>query len=262
MDRKTLLDRAAHDADERVLLAHVLDKHEQCRRRNIPAATGFLSPAAQRSARELLHAAAIHEGFAFCGGYDGAERRVLVFLPDWLEQPDEGDYLAALRCTFRAEDTLTHRDLLGALMAQGVTRETLGDILVSPGSADLVVTREIAPYLLQNLSAAGRVKLTCAEAALDALRVPEQKVKEIRDTVAALRLDSVTASGFSLSRAKAQELIAAGRVQLDHRETTKADAPVGEGSVISARGLGKFEVAAIGGLSKKGRTALTLRRYL
>jgi hypothetical protein len=32
--------------------------------------------------------------------------------------------------------------------------------------------------------------------------------------------------------------------------------------VISARGLGKFEVAEVGGLSKKGRTALLLHRYL
>ena len=37
---------------------------------------------------------------------------------------------------------------------------------------------------------------------------------------------------------------------------------VAQGDVISARGLGKFEVAEVGGLSKKGRTALLLRRYL
>lgn len=262
MDRKMLLDRAARDGDERVLLAHVLDKYEQCARRSIPAATGFLSPAAQRAARELLHAAAIHSGFAFRGGYDAAERQLLVFLPDWMDAPEEEDCLSALRCTFRAEDTLTHRDLLGALMALGITRETLGDILVSSGSADLIATREIAPYLLQNLTAAGRVKLSVEEIPLSSLRVPEQKVKEIRDTVATLRLDAVTASGLSLSRAKAQELIGAGRVQLNHRETTKADAPVAGGDVISARGVGKFTVAAVGGLSKKGRTALTLRRYL
>lgn len=262
MDRRALLDRAAHDGDERVLLAHVLDKYEQCARRSIPAATGFLSPAAQRAASELLHAAAIHSGFSFLGGYERAERRMLVFLPDWMEEADAADYLTVLRCTFRAEDALTHRDLLGALMALGITRETLGDILVSPGSADLLVTREIAPHLLRDLTGAGRVKLSVAEASLGALRVPEQRVKEIRDTVATLRLDAVAASGLSISRAKAQELIASGRVQLNHRETTKSDAPVAEGDVISARGLGKFEVAAVGGLSKKGRTALTLRRYL
>jgi len=75
-------------------------------------------------------------------------------------------------------------------------------------------------------------------------------------------LGAVAASGFSMSRGKAQELISSGRVQLNYRETLKSDAPVAQGDVISARGLGKFEVAEVGGLSKKGRTALLLHRYL
>ena len=261
MERRRLLDRAAHSGEERVLLARVLDRYEQCRTRAVPTATDFLSPAEQRAARDLLHAAAVREGFAFCGGYERAERRLLLFLPDWQEEPDESEHMTALRCTYRKEDILTHRDFLGALMAQGVTREKLGDILVSDGSADLLVSRDVAAYLLQNLTGAGRVKLSVSEIGLSALRVPEPKVREIRDTVAALRLDAVAASGFSMSRGRAQELIAAGRVQLNHRETLKSDAPVAQGDVISARGLGKFEVAEVGGLSRKGRTALTLRRY-
>ena len=242
MDRRQLLDRAARNGDERVLLAHILDKCEQSRNRNIPSATDFLSPAEQRSAQDLLHAAAIHDGCAFCGGFERAERRMLLFLPDWQEEADESEYMTALRCTYRKEDTLTHRDFLGSLMAQGVTREKLGDILVSEGSCDLLVSR--------------------SEIELSDLSVPELKVKEIRDTVSTLRLDAVAASGFSMSRGKAQELISSGRVQLNYRETLKSDAPVAQGDVISARGLGKFEVAEVGGLSKKGRTALLLRRYL
>ena len=252
MDRRQLLDRAARNGDERVLLAHILDKCEQSRNRNIPSATDFLSPAEQRSAQDLLHAAAIHDGCAFCGGFERAERRMLLFLPDWQEEADESEYMTALRCTYRKEDTLT----------QGVTREKLGDILVSEGSCDLIVSRDIAPYLLQNVTSAGRVKLSVSEIELSDLSVPELKVKEIRDTVSTLRLDAVAASGFSMSRGKAQELISSGRVQLNYRETLKSDAPVAQGDVISARGLGKFEVAEVGGLSKKGRTALLLHRYL
>ena len=111
-------------------------------------------------------------------------------------------------------------------------------------------------------SGAGRTALRLTAIGADALRVPEQKVKEIRDTVATLRLDAVTAAGFSMSRGKAAELIAAGRVQKNYREVTKGDASVAQGDVISARGLGKFEVAEVGGLSKKGRTGILLRRYL
>lgn len=262
MDRRQLLDRAAQSGEERVLLAHILDKCEQSRQRNIPAATDFLSPAEQRAAQELLHAAAIHEGYAFRGGYERAERKMLFFLPDWQEEADASDAMAFLRAAWHESEHPTHRDLLGSLMALGVERETLGDILVSEGSADLIVSAGVAQYLLDNWTGAGRTALRLTAIGADALRVPEQKVKEIRDTVATLRLDAVTAAGFSMSRGKAAELIAAGRVQRNYREVTKGDASVAQGDVISARGLGKFEVAEVGGLSKKGRTGILLRRYL
>ena len=272
MDRRSLLDRAAKSAEERVLLGHILDKYDQCRQRNLPTNTAFLSPAEAQGARDLLRAAAIHEGFTLLGGYEGAERRMLFFLPDWQEEADASDAMAFLRAAWHESEHPTHRDLLGSLMALGVERETLGDILVSEGSADLIVSAGVAQYLLDNWTGAGRIitkigvigilRLIYFVVGADALRVPEQKVKEIRDTVATLRLDAVTAAGFSVSRGKAAELIAAGRVQKNYREVTKGDASVAQGDVISARGLGKFEVAEVGGLSKKGRTGILLRRYL
>ena len=253
MDRRSLLDRAAKSAEERVLLGHILDKYDQCRQRNLPTNTAFLSPAEAQGARDLLRAAAIHEGFALLGGYEGAERRMLFFLPDWQEEADASDAMVFLRAAWHESEHPTHRDLLGSLMALGVERET---------SADLIVSAGVAQYLLDNWTGAGRTALRLTAIGADALRVPEQKVKEIRDTVATLRLDAVTAAGFSMSRGKAAELIAAGRVQKNYREVTKGDASVTQGDVISARGLGKFEVAEVGGLSKKGRTGILLRRYL
>lgn len=262
MDKKFLLDRCAKSGDERIFLAHVLDKYEQCAARNIPTYTGFLSPAEQRSALDLLHAAAVHEGFSLVGGYERAERKMLCFLSSWQEEADEAELMTALHCTFFESGSLTHRDFLGSLMGLQITREKIGDILVQDEAADLIVSADIAPYLLQNWESAGRVKLRVSEAVLSDLAIPEQKVKEIRDTVATLRLDAVVGAGFAMSRGKAQELIAAGRVQLSYRDCLKSDALVAEGDIISARGLGKFEVASVGGQSKKGRTGITLRRYL
>ena len=262
MDRKKLLDRAARDGEERILLSHVLDKWEQCQNRNAPTHTDLLSPAEQRSASELLHAAAIHSGWVMTGGYARAERKMLCFLPDWQEEADEEDCLASLRAVFRGDEVPDHRDLLGGLMALGLVRGKLGDILVGTDSADVIVCADAAEYLLREWKSAGRVKLDLKRIALSELAVPELRVKELRDTVATLRLDAVAATGFSMSRAKAAELIASGRVQLNHRETTKPDAAVAQGDVVSARGLGKFELSEVGGLSKKGRTAILVKRYL
>ena len=262
MDKKTILDRAAHGAEERMLLSHVLDLCERSRARNVCACTDFLSPAERQAAEDALHAAKYHDGWVAIGGWERAERRLLCFLPDWMDEPDEDDCIAVLRATWHEGESLTHRDLLGGLMALGVTRAKLGDILVSPNSADVLVRADAADYLAQEWTSAGHTHLRVERIERAALNVPELRVRELRDTVATLRLDAVAATGFGMSRGKAAELIAAGRVQLNHREVTKPDATMREGDIVSARGLGKFELAEVGSLSKKGRTGIVVRRYL
>ena len=138
MDRRELLDRAAHSPEERLLLSRVWDKCEQCRTRNIPTATGFLSPQEQAAAQHLLNALGCREGYVLWGGYDGAERKRLVFLPEWMAEPD-GTEVAAVRAACRSGGDLTHRDFLGSLMALGLTREKIGDILVEKGGCQVLL---------------------------------------------------------------------------------------------------------------------------
>ena len=80
MDRRELLDKTARSEEERLLLSRVWDKREQCRLRNIPTATAFLSPQEQAAATRLLNALGDREGYALWGGYEGAERQRLLFL--------------------------------------------------------------------------------------------------------------------------------------------------------------------------------------
>ena len=138
----------------------------------------------------------------------------------------------------------------------------MGDILVGEGLCDLLVFRELGPYLLQNFTEAGRARLRVEEIPLDELFLPTPQIKTIHDTVNTLRLDAVMASGFSLGRSKAAALITGGRVEMNHRPCMKSDKTVEQGDVMTCRGLGKCVVAEVGGLSKKGRVILTLERYL
>ena len=244
MDKREMLDRLAANGDERLLLGRVWDKYEQCRRRNLPQGTGFLSPAEQAAAQRLLNALSVSEGYTFWGGYDGAQRRQLWFLPDWQEAPEE-DAVRVVRASFYEEDSLTHRD-----------------ILVSPRWADVLATGPAAELLLSEWTAAGRVRLHTASLPLEDLIPPEEKVKHIRDTVSSLRLDSVLASGFSLSRGKAAEAVTSGKVQVNWTDCQKPDRPVSQGDTLTLRGLGKCVLEEVGNQTKKGRVFITLKRYL
>ena len=260
MDKREMLDRLAANGDERLLLGRVWDKYEQCRRRNLPQGTGFLSPAEQAAAQRLLNALSVSEGYTFWGGYDGAQRRQLWFLPDWQEAPEE-DAVRVVRASFYEEDSLTHRDILGSLMALGVTRETLGDILVSPRWADVLATGPAAELLLSEWTAAGRVRLHTASLPLEDLIPPEEKVKHIRDTVSSLRLDAVLSAMLHVSRGTAAELIEAGRVEINHLPVEKPHAPVYEQDVFTVRGKGRFRLTALPGKSKKDRSIIEFFQY-
>ena len=263
MDKGAMLDRLGLAGEDRLTLAKVLDRAEQALGRNIPAATDFLSPQQRAQALDLLRLAGISETAYVCqGGYEGAERQILQFLPDWLEPENAESPIRCLRAAYREEDKLTHRDLLGSLMGMGIVREKVGDLLVGPGSADLLVLEGVGDYLLQNWSSAGRAKLHVSAIQPENLHIPAVRRKEVRDTVSSLRLDAVAASGFRMARGKAAGLIESGRVQLNWRECVKPDKLLSRGDVVSARGFGKFQLSEAGGLTRKGRVSIVLQVYV
>jgi len=202
--------------------------------------------------------------FAF-GGYPDAERKMLVYLPDYLDESalyQEDSPLVCLRAVFYEGDAPTHRDFLGALMGAGIARETVGDICVGKGSCTFFVTAEIAAYVQQNLVSAGRAKLRLEQISCNEISIEEPEIKEIKDTLASLRLDSVISSGFRISRGAAAEYIAAGKAAIDGLPCEKPDKTVVEGAKISVRGLGKIRLNTVNGQTKKGRISVVIHRYL
>lgn len=262
MDRTTQLNKLAATPEDRMILARAADQMDAARQRNICAHTPFLSPH-ERVLVERLIAANGYPRAAFLGGYEEAERRVCVFLPDWMEEADPEEIgLRAIRATWRDEKPLTHRDFLGALMGMGISREKIGDLLVGEDHCDIILLEEVRQYLLQSMEFAGRSRLNLAEIKLEQVQKPETAIKTIRDTVAALRLDAVASAGFSTSRSRMAEYISSGKVNLNWQECTKPDAAVQAGDSISCRGLGKCKLTEVNGSSRKGRIMIVLERYI
>ena len=220
----------------------------------------------------------------YYGGYDDAERVVMACLPYYMTDPEltgsqqvenngmTADYFNEILTVIRAVSPkgsaasgkgrpLSHSDYLGALMGLGIRRSVIGDIIVTDDGADIIVLKEMAEFLLMNLTGAGKARISTEEVPLSDLRIPESRFDEITDTVASLRLDAVLASAFRMSRGKAAEAVRQGLVFVDHIEAAKPDMTVSEGSELVIRHKGKAKLLQAGSRTRKDRINITIARY-
>ena len=259
MEQKKLIAALAESEEERMLLVRVCDRLERAQEREMPAATAFLSRREQALVRQLLPQC------AFFGGTEGAERAVAFSLPEYLTREDYFDEegpIACLRVRFYEANSLTHRDVLGALMGLGIRRDAVGDICLQEKHCDIFILSDLTRYLLDNLTSAGRQHLSCERIALSQAEKTPQKLREVRVTVPSLRLDAVLAAAFHLSRGAAVEAVNAGRAAINSLTSCKPDRLLSEGDEISLRGSGKFRILTLGGETKKGRLALTIGIFI
>lgn len=246
---------SAVNEEEKLLLARISDAARLAEKRNCPIYTDFLSPAQQIIAKKAATTVPFLD-FELWGGYETAERKMGVFIPQRIEKPSWPIVVLALKT--RGEYP-AHPEILGALTGLGIRREKVGDILASAEPPKLLCEASIAPFLVENFTKAGRKAFRLEECDLGA--IPEAEHEEKTFTVPSLRLDCIAAEGFGMARTKMTERIKQGGANLNWVETNSPSATIREGDTISLRGHGRIVVSKIGGTSKKDRIFITVKKY-
>ncbi len=215
------------------------------------------------------------EGVFLYGGYEDAERKMVVFVPDYLgvcSAPELHQYfmsnpedcpIAILDVKIREKGAvLRHGDYLGSLLSLGIKREKTGDIMVHEGGAQIFVASEIAEYLAENYYTAGRVSIEARVKPLSELVVSAARTEVVRVSVASVRLDNMISAAFDVSRKAAVEAINRGIVFVDNIETKKPDYFLKGGEKLVLRGKGKAIYRGESGTSKKGKIYVNFDRYI
>lgn len=242
-----LLDRVS----DRVRLAE--DKYE----------TGYTAFLDERQAAvcETLLKSLKYECYKFYGGYDGALRKMLCIFPPYTENSVENFPLEAVTFTYRKEDKLSHRDFLGSLMSFGISRDSVGDILVSEGKAVAFLRNIFAKQIVNEIKCVGKIGVKCNEGfGLDDL--PKSEFVEIKGTVASMRADCIVSLALHISREKAAEIIKKSGAEINHVVRYLPRYAVMEKDEFSVRGHGKFIVSSVDGTTKKDRIHLTVLKYV
>ncbi len=240
-----------------LLIARIEDTAAISEKTQKPKFLGFLSHEESALAKDVLKNRAIR--FDFFGGYKGAQRVILGAFPEWVTEPEYP--ICAITFGFRKSDTLRHKDFLGSLMALGLKREAVGDILIEEGRAVAFVLEEICEFIISQITTIGRTGVTLTKGFSEPLP-KEDVLEDFSVTIASQRLDCVVSALAGVSRSQAAAIIAEGRVSVNSAIVEKATKSVTDGEVISIRGKGKFIISSLLDKTRKNRIILKYKKYV
>lgn len=266
------MDHTGQEKDRQMLEKRLVELSRTAYQRDIITYTDFMN----LNEQNILHTLPkdqLYTRVVSFGGYEMAERQMAAFIPDALylryrnDQPsfDTLDYpfdvLKISPLNRKFSDRLCHRDYLGAVLNLGIERCKIGDILADGTDALIFVHRDLKQLVCEELVRVRHTSVvTCQIDPGEINLSPEYR--EIRGTVASVRLDSLLGLAFSTSRSRMTGLVESAKVYVNGRLVTSNGYQLSEGDVISVRGMGKFRYAEEGSCTKKNRISVIVHRYV
>ncbi len=245
--------------ERNLLVSRINDAIRICDISATPKFVGFLRPEEVAEIKTAVGVPSFNK--TFFGGYESAERVFFGAFPDWCD-PENGYFpISALTFTYRDSVQLSHRHFLGTFMSLGITRETVGDILIEKGRAVAFFSADIVDFVKTQITKISGEGVTVTVGFTEPL--PGMSgFSEFTDTVASSRLDCVVASLIGGSRSKASELIEQKLVLVNSVCCDKTVKSIKNGDTITIRSKGKFIVESIDGKTKKDRLILKAKKYI
>lgn len=267
MDKQQLL-KDYKKQEDKICLSQVLDKIEFSKTREKIEYTDFLDMY-QVSLVENFLRKINFKTYQLYGGYEEAERRVLLVYPEkYNEKMIEKNYdkmLKIVRITLPEEEKgkYSHRNYLGGVVKLGLKREKVGDIIVYEEGADIITLEDFSTILKQELPSLTRFENSKIDIeAIQNLQKKEVKVEQVKIMVPSLRLDNFVSDLARTSRSKAVQIMEQERVFVNGQNEKKASKQVKLGDVITIRGKGRFIIKEFDGTTRSGRTVVIVEKYV
>ncbi|RQD66930.1 MAG: RNA-binding protein [Tindallia sp. MSAO_Bac2] len=238
----------------------ILDQAHRAVKKYQPMSTSFLTPAEWIYADEILNK--IPDLCWFLdGGYEEAERKILMMKHDDLNAVPSESLIEALSIRSTSKfHTLSHRDYLGAILSLGIKRDKIGDLIVSENEAVVFAFKEMAEYIRLHLDKIGNCSVKITNVSVEELSFERPDYKLIKGTVASLRIDSLIALAYTLSRKDAQLLIRQDRVKVNWKPVNKLNQELQCNETISVSGYGRAVLLEVGGKTRSDRMHVTIGR--
>ncbi|MDE6123737.1 MAG: hypothetical protein K2G22_00715, partial [Eubacterium sp.] len=154
------------------------------------------------------------------------------------------------------------RDLqsTSSLMALGIKREVVGDIMIVENIGYIFCLNSIAEYIVNSLDKVRHTNVKCSLVS----ELPQNAVKVPEDTqliAASERLDVIVSAVYNFSRSAVKELFIGRKIYVNSRLCENFSHTPKKGDIISVRGKGRFIYNGILGTTKKNRLLISVGIY-
>ncbi|HBV23220.1 MAG TPA: hypothetical protein DEB42_05480 [Jeotgalicoccus sp.] len=243
--------------EEREMLTLLNSKFEQASNNFYAVLTDFLNPREQKMIESLsgnYPDITVH----YYGGGKNEERERLraMLLPEYFEFSQDDFLVTVFEVSYPDKFvTLSHRNLLGAIMSIGVDRSIIGDI-VNGDKIQFAVTEPFKELFKTELTKIKNAPLKLTE-------IPHQEFIDANVTMkpaailsSSYRLDSIVSLVLKEGRAKSKERVEKEKVKVNHSIVDEPSFIIETGDIISVRGFGRFIVTEQIAETKKGKYRL------
>lgn len=254
MDKASIM-QSFRTSEEKLLFARLYDNFLSAQKNLRPTFSVFLDPASlSKFARIFEINMPPQFKMLIFGGAEHCERQMMCFTPeDNVRFP-----ISCIEISYNKKFSreLTHRDFLGSILALGIDRKKIGDIVLGESAANAYVAEDMRDFIIYNLERVGKTAVTVKETVAAAKISGGGKI--IRITVPSLRIDAVAAACLHLSRATVTALVESEKVFINWRLAEKPSKTVSEGDFVSIRGYGRLVIHEVAGKSKKDKFILNV----
>lgn len=246
--------------EEKDSIVKINSKFEIASRDYYPVLLDFLDPREQKIVDSV---SGYYPDITVCfyGGKGDRERLRAMLVPEMLEVSESDFEITVLEIIYPEKFiTLSHRNVLGAIMNVGLDRYVIGDIVIGD-KIQLAVASPYVQMFTEQLTHIKNAPVKLKEIEHDAFISPLDDGETITVLSSSFRLDTVISDVLNEGRAKSKERVSKGKVKVNHTITNSPAFIIEVDDVVSVRHFGRFKINSIIAETRKGKYRLQVKVY-
>ncbi len=236
---------------------HLLNKVRKLKEKSSTSEVHHLSNFLNIREQELYNSVFKNDPFfQLDGGYDEAEYKRAIYSTNY----DFDFKIQILHATFDTTREITHRHVLGTIMSTGITRESVGDIVLNDNNIYVFVRETIANHLINDITSINKVNITFKK--VKGIKIQNKdEICEKKIFVDSLRVDILLSKIYNINRSLTKELVKKEFVKVNQVLVNKPTKKVEVSSIVSVRKYGRFKIISESGTSKSGKKIVIINIF-